>query len=73
MNFHFASEVVAGIRNIRKSKNISFRDSISLQVLNTEGVTESFIPVISKLGNVSEITSVEKAGGRCFFIPGEVQ
>jgi valyl-tRNA synthetase len=58
--FAFASEVVAGIRNIRKSKNISFREPVSLQVLNTEGVSNSFDSVISKLGNVSEITTVDK-------------
>ncbi|MCM4160007.1 valine--tRNA ligase [Antarcticibacterium flavum] len=58
--FSFAAEVVGGIRNIRKSKNISFRNPISLQILNTEGVTESFNAIISKLGNVSGISYVEK-------------
>ncbi len=31
--FAVASEVIAGIRNIRKAKNISFKDQIALDVL----------------------------------------
>ncbi|UJH91115.1 valine--tRNA ligase [Antarcticibacterium sp. 1MA-6-2] len=58
--FAFASEVVAGIRNIRKSKNISFKDEISLQVINTEKASNDFNSVIAKLGNLSQISSVDQ-------------
>jgi valyl-tRNA synthetase len=58
--FAIASEVIAGIRNIRKAKNISFRDPIALQVLNTEKSSEVFDPVSKKLGNVSELSYVDK-------------
>ncbi len=49
--FDFATEVVSGIRTIRKQKNISFKDSIELFVLNSEKVSTTFDVVISKLGN----------------------
>lgn len=58
--FNIASEVVGGIRNIRKEKNISFKDAISLDILNTENSSETFNPIIQKLGNISEINYVEK-------------
>ncbi len=56
--FSFASEVISGIRNIRKSKNISFKDQISLQVLNNENTSNTFNDVIMKLGNVSKLEAV---------------
>ncbi|HET8837527.1 MAG TPA: valine--tRNA ligase [Flavobacteriaceae bacterium] len=58
-SFEFASEVISGIRTLRKEKNIPFRDSIELSVLNKENQTQKFDPVISKLGNISEIKYVE--------------
>jgi len=58
--FSFASEVIGGIRNIRKTRNISFKEKISVDFLNNENVKEEFNPVIQKLGNVSTIQQVEK-------------
>ncbi len=58
--FNIASEVISGIRNIRKDKNISFKDAIKMDVLNTEKISETFNPVIIKLGNISELNYVEK-------------
>ncbi|MFO8146084.1 MAG: valine--tRNA ligase [Bacteroidota bacterium] len=58
--FNIASEVISGIRNIRKDKNISFKDAIKLDILNTEKISETFNPVIIKLGNISELNYVEK-------------
>ncbi|MEP6260875.1 MAG: valine--tRNA ligase [Gillisia sp.] len=58
-DFSFASEVIGGIRNIRKSRNISFKEPISLDVLNPEKVSERFNSVIQKLGNVSELNYVD--------------
>lgn len=57
--FSFASEVISGIRNIRKSKNISFKDQIALQILNNENTSSTFNEVIIKLGNVSDLNYVE--------------
>jgi valyl-tRNA synthetase len=58
--FSFASEVISGIRNIRKAKNISFKDQISLDVLNNENTSETFNSVIKKLGNVSILNYVDR-------------
>ncbi|WP_223551025.1 valine--tRNA ligase [Aestuariivivens sp. NBU2969] len=54
--FDFASEVVSGIRTIRKDKNIPFKDAIDLIVINNEGVSKSFDAVIKKLGNVENLS-----------------
>ena len=58
--FSFASEVISGIRNIRKAKNISFKDQIALDVLNNENTSETFNSVIKKLGNVSTLNYIDK-------------
>ncbi len=59
--FELASEVISGIRTIRKEKNISFKDTIELQVLNNEQSTIEFDSVISKLGNIKHLEYVDKA------------
>lgn len=58
--FAVASEVIAGIRNIRKDKNISFKDQIALDILNNENSSDTFNAVIQKMGNVSTLKYVEK-------------
>jgi valyl-tRNA synthetase len=58
-SFDFASEVISGIRNIRKEKNISFKEEISLSVMNAEKAASDFDSVISKLGNISEIHYID--------------
>jgi valyl-tRNA synthetase len=61
LDFEFASEVISGIRTIRKEKNISFKEKIALSVINKENASESFDVVISKLGNLSEINYISEA------------
>jgi len=56
--FEFASEVISGIRTIRKEKNISFKDQIVLSVINNEKASNTFDSVITKLGNISEINYI---------------
>jgi valyl-tRNA synthetase len=60
-NFEFASEVISGIRTIRKEKNISFKDKLSLSVINNEDASKSFDSVIVKLGNLTEVNYVAEA------------
>ncbi|MFC7358340.1 valine--tRNA ligase [Jejudonia soesokkakensis] len=60
-DFDSATEVISGIRTIRKQKNISFKEAISLSVINNEKRSKTFDPVIAKLGNLSEINYVTKA------------
>ena len=67
-NFDFASEVISGIRTIRKEKNISFKDTIELSVLNNDNASKDFDAVISKLGNISELNYItEKLDGALTF------
>ncbi len=54
--FEFASDVVSGIRTIRKEKNIAFKNTIDFLVLNNESQTKYFDSIISKLGNISDLT-----------------
>jgi valyl-tRNA synthetase len=54
--FEFASDVVSGIRTIRKEKNIAFKNTIELLVLNKESQAKDFDAIITKLGNISTLT-----------------
>ncbi len=51
-DFDFVMEVIAGIRTIRKEKNIAMKDAIDLKVVNNEKATTYFDSVIMKLGNI---------------------
>ncbi len=63
-DFDFATEVISGIRTIRKDKNIPFRDVIELRVMNNEKASTYFDSVIMKLGNVVDLMYVgEKVDG----------
>ena len=53
--------MVSGIRNIRKQKNISFKEKIGFSVVNNENVSKSFDEVIVKLGNLEQIEYVSEA------------
>ncbi len=57
--FSMASEVIAGIRKIRKEKNISYKEQIALNVLNNENASTFFDSVIIKMGNISALKYVE--------------
>ena len=59
--FNLASEVISGVRNIRKEKNIPLKETLELSVLNKEGITEDLDVVIKKLANVEPICSVDAA------------
>jgi len=58
--FDFASQVVSGIRTIRKEKNISFKETIALSVINSEKASTQFDAVISKLCNLSQLTYISE-------------
>ena len=60
-DFEFASDVISGIRKVRKEKNISFKETIELSVLNNENVGSVFNSVIEKLGNIAKIETVDSA------------
>jgi valyl-tRNA synthetase len=54
-DFEFASEVIAGVRTIRKDKNIAMKDAVDLNVINNEKVSNYFDSVIQKLGNITSL------------------
>jgi valyl-tRNA synthetase len=66
-DFEFATSVVSGIRTIRKDKNITFKDTVELFVVDNENNTKEFDAVIQKLTNASAIETVsEKVEGASF-------
>jgi len=56
--FDFTQEIITGIRNIRKQKNIAFKDAIGFSVINNEETNTKFDAVIYKLGNLEAINYV---------------
>ena len=63
-DFDFATDVISGIRTIRKDKNIPFKDVIELRVVNNEKASSHFDSVIMKLGNIVDLMYVtEKVDG----------
>ncbi len=60
-DFDLASQVISGIRTIRKEKNISFKDQLELFVHNTENFSSSFDTVIKRLGNLSSMEETNEA------------
>jgi len=58
-DFEFASEVISGIRTIRKEKNIPQKDALELFVLNAEGVGSQMDAIILKLGNLSKMETID--------------
>lgn len=66
-DFSTITDVVSGIRTIRKEKNISFKESVELFVINNDNSTTELNAVIKKLTNTSTITYVsEKIDGASF-------
>jgi valyl-tRNA synthetase len=58
--FEFASEVISGIRNIRKQKNIAFKDAIAFSVINNENTNKTFDSIVTKLGNLESVEYVQQ-------------
>jgi len=54
-DFEYTAEVISAIRNIRKEKNISFKEQLELFVSKKERFNADFDVIIKKLCNVSEI------------------
>jgi valyl-tRNA synthetase len=63
-DFEFTSEVIAGLRTVRKEKNIAMKDAIDLRIINNEKVSIYFDSVIMKLGNIVSMEYItEKIDG----------
>ncbi len=66
-DFELVKEVVSGIRTIRKEKNIPFKDSVDLSIINNENLTKDFDVVVKKLTNLAKVDYIsEKITGASF-------
>jgi valyl-tRNA synthetase len=57
-DFDFATDVISGIRTIRKDKNIPFKEVIELRVVNNEKASNYFDSILMKLGNIADLKYV---------------
>jgi valyl-tRNA synthetase len=73
--FESAKETISAIRTVRKNKEIPTRDKIMLLIFNDEDSFDTyFLPVVSKLCNLSEILFVsEKQEGTASFMIGTTE
>ncbi len=76
--FEVVKEIISAIRNIRKEKNLSFKEKLDLSIIKKEGLNSDFFGLIRKLCNVSQIEEVDmkienalsfRVGANEFFIP----
>ena len=73
--FESAKETISAIRTVRKNKKIPTRDKIKLLILSNKNSFDTyFLPVLSKLCNLSEILFVsEKQEGTASFMIGTTE
>jgi len=57
-DFEAVKDIISGIRTIRKDKNISFKDSIDLSVMNNDNFTTKYDAVLSKMCNLASLSYV---------------
>ena len=68
-DFENTTEVVAGIRTIRKEQNIANKEQLELLVINNQKSSNNLTAIIAKLGNLSTIdTTTEKPNGTFSFM-----
>jgi valyl-tRNA synthetase len=68
-DFENTTEVVAGIRTIRKEQNIANKEQLELLVIDNQKSSNNLTAIIAKLGNLSTIdTTTEKPNGAFSFM-----
>ena len=68
-DFETSTEVVAGIRTIRKEQNIAHKEALELLVTDNQKAENNLNAIIAKLGNLSAIdTTQEKPNGAFSFM-----
>lgn len=65
-NFETTKQVISGIRNLRKQKQIAFKTSIELHILNNDSNSTSHDDLIAKLGNISVIQYIDNPVDNAF-------
>jgi valyl-tRNA synthetase len=73
--FESVRETVSAVRTVRKNKNIPTREKIELLILSDKNCYDTeFLPVVSKLCNLSQILFVsEKQEGTAAFLVGTTE
>jgi valyl-tRNA synthetase len=80
--FETIKEIISAVRNIRKEKNISFKEPLELFLLKKEDINTDFYTLIRKMCNISKVEvtreKIESAltfrvGSNEFFIPFALQ
>ena len=56
--FALATEVITGIRNVRKQKNIAQKNALTLNVIEDENYPKEYAPVIAKMCNLESIEAI---------------
>ena len=56
--FTLATEVITGIRNVRKQKNIAQKNALTLNVIEDENYPKEYAPVIAKMCNLETIEAI---------------
>lgn len=59
-DFELLKEVIAGIRTVRKEKQITFKKEIDLKVINNENLDTFYNALIQKMGNVASIDVIKE-------------
>ena len=65
-SFEITMEVVSGVRNIRKEKNIAKKELLELNVIEHEKNEYNLNSIILKLGNLSQLNYIEKKIDQAF-------
>ena len=65
-SFEKTMEVVSGVRNIRKEKNIAKKELLELNIIEHEKNEYNLNSIILKLGNLSQLNYVEKKIDQAF-------
>ncbi len=73
--FEVVKETVTAIRSVRKEREIPNKDKLVLCIrLDKDGVDSEFLPVIMKLGNLSDVSLVDgKIEGAASFMTGTTE
>ena len=69
--FEKSKEIITNVRNVRASKNISPKESLSLQIMGEHN--ELFNEIIGKLANVTLENVTEKSAGTVSFLVGTTE
>ena len=68
--FEAVKDIIVGIRNIRKQNNVAFKECLELKIKQNERYPVTFASIISKMGNLTSIETVNEAvkGAWCFMV-----